>query len=168
MITAGWTRVINSKTLLETRVGGIYVRKDYVPNSGDYVTPGHIDIETGISSVNRTSAAARDNQNKMNINVTLSHAATDFIKGTHDFKFGVQTTPWNSSTYRGAFASDLLLYDLGSAPYSAEPGTVCARRQDADLRRLRAGRLDRQQPPEPEPRPALRAHHRRRCRRWSS
>ena len=119
VITAGWTRVINSRTLLETRVGGIYVRKDYVPNSGDYVTPGHIDIETGISSVNRTSAAARDNQNKMNVNVTLSHAASDFIRGTHDFKFGVQTTPWNSSTYRGAFASDLLFYDLGTAPYYA-------------------------------------------------
>jgi hypothetical protein len=119
VITGGWTRIINSKTLLETRVGGIYVRKDYVPNSGDYVTPGHIDIETGISSVNRTSAAARDNQNKMNINVTLSHAATDFIKGTHDFKFGVQTTPWNSSSYRGAFANDLLFYDLGTAPYYA-------------------------------------------------
>jgi len=117
VITAGWTRVINSRTLLETRVGGIYVRKDYVPNSGDFVTPGHIDIETGISSVNRTSAAARDNQNKMNVNVTLSHAASDFIRGTHDFKFGVQTTPWNSSTYRGAFASDLLFYDLGTAPY---------------------------------------------------
>jgi carboxypeptidase family protein/TonB-dependent receptor-like protein len=119
VITAGWTRVINSRTLFELRAGGIFVRKDYVPNSGDYVTPGHIDIETGISSVNRTSAAARDNQNKMNINVTLSHAASDFIRGSHDFKFGVQTTPWNSSTYRGAFASDLLLYDFGSAPYYA-------------------------------------------------
>ena len=50
-------------TLLETRVGGIYVRKDYVPNSGDYVTPGHIDIATGISSVNgATRRAALDNQ----------------------------------------------------------------------------------------------------------
>jgi hypothetical protein len=119
VITAGWTRVMSSRTLLEVRAGGIFVRKDYVPNSGDYVTPGHIDILTGISSVNRTSAAARDNQDKMNINVTLSHAASDFIRGTHDFKFGVQTTPWNRSTYRGAFASDLLFYDLGTAPYYA-------------------------------------------------
>ena len=119
VITAGWTRVMNSRTLLEVRAGGLFVRKDYVPNSGDYVTPGHIDILTGISSVNRTSAAARDNQDKMNINVTLSHAAQDFIRGTHDFKFGVQTTPWNRSSYRGAFASNLLLYDLGSAPYYA-------------------------------------------------
>jgi len=119
VVTAGWTRVVNSRTLLEVRAGGIFVRKDYVPNSGDYVTPGHIDILTGISSVNRTSAAARDNQDKMNINVTLSHAAQDFIRGTHDFKFGVQTTPWNRSNYRGAFASNLLLYDLGAAPYYA-------------------------------------------------
>jgi len=119
VVTAGWTRVINSRTLLEVRAGGLFVRKDYVPNSGDYVTPGHIDIRTGISSVNRTSAAARDNQDKMNINVTMSHAAQDFIRGTHDFKFGVQTTPWNRSSYRGAFASNLLLYDLGTAPYYA-------------------------------------------------
>jgi outer membrane receptor protein involved in Fe transport len=62
-------------------------------------------------------AAARDNQNKMNINVKLSTLVRDLIKGAHDFKFGVQTTPWNSSTYRGAYANNQLFYDLAGGPY---------------------------------------------------
>jgi outer membrane receptor protein involved in Fe transport len=119
VITTGWTHVFGDSTLLEARAGGIFVRKDYLPVSGDYVTPGHLDLATGNVSVNRFEAAQRDNQNKMSINVKVSTLVRDFIKGTHDFKFGVQTSPWNSSTYRGAYASNMLLYDLEAEPYYA-------------------------------------------------
>lgn len=130
VLTAGWTHVFGSAALLETRAGGIFVRKDYLPTSGDYVTPGRIDLATGNASVNRVEAAARDHQNKMSINVKLSALVQDFIKGSHDFKFGVQTTPWNSSSYRGAYASNQLLYDLRGAPYYAltqEPYALAGR-----------------------------------------
>ena len=119
VITTGWTHVFGNSSLLEARAGGIYVRKDYLPVSGDYVTPGHLDLATGNVSVNRFEAAQRDHQNKMSINVKVSTLVRDFIKGTHDFRFGVQTSPWNSSTYRGAYASNQLLYDLDAEPYYA-------------------------------------------------
>lgn len=117
VITTGWTHTFGNSTLLEARAGGIYVRKDYLPVSGDLTTPGRIDLATGNASVNRVEAAARDNQNKMSINVKLSTLVRDLIKGSHDFKFGVQTTPWNSSTFRGAYANNQLFYDLAGAPY---------------------------------------------------
>ena len=117
VVTAGWTHTFGNSSLLEARAGGIYVRKDYLPTSGDLRTPGRIDLATGNASVNRPEAAARDNQNKMNINVKVSTLVRDFITGSHEFKFGVQTTPWNSSKYRGAYANNQLLYDLAGAPY---------------------------------------------------
>src|SRR5204863_328469 len=49
--------------------------------------------------------------------VKISHTATDFLKGTHEFKFGVQTAPWNTSIARGSYASGTKFYDLGGDPY---------------------------------------------------
>ena len=119
VVTAQWNHIFNSTTLLDVKGGGVYINKDYVPQQGDLVTPGHWDILTGAASVNRPYANIRDLENRQNINATLSHTATDFIKGTHEFKFGVQTTPWNTSTIRGGYASGKLFYDLGTAPYYA-------------------------------------------------
>jgi hypothetical protein len=119
IVTTRWTHVFNNSTLLEARVGGVYVRKDYVPESGDLQTPGHVDLATGNSSVNRVFPNNRDNQNKTNVNATLSHTASDFLKGTHEFKFGVQTAPWNTATTRGGYAQGTKFYDLNGKPYYA-------------------------------------------------
>ena len=117
VILARWTHMFGSKTMLEVAGGGIHVRKRNVAVSGDLTTPGHVDLETGITSVNYASPNQLDNQNKTNLNVKVAHTATDFVKGTHEFKFGVQTTPWNESIQRGAYASGTKFYDLGGAPY---------------------------------------------------
>jgi len=117
VITAQWNHIFNSSTLLDVKGGGVYINKDYLPQQGDRVTPGHWDVLTGAASVNRPYANTRDLENRQNINATLSHTATDFLKSTHEFKFGVQTTPWNTSTARGGYASGKLFYDLGTAPY---------------------------------------------------
>jgi outer membrane receptor protein involved in Fe transport len=119
VVTARWTHIFGSATLFELKTGGVFVRKDYIPTSGDLDTPGHVDLATGNTSVNRAFPNNRDNQNKMNINATLSHTATEFLKGTHEFKFGVQTAPWNEASSRGAYASGQKLYDLAGAPYYA-------------------------------------------------
>jgi len=117
VVIAQWSHTFGSATLLEVKGGGVYINKDYVPQIGDRITPGHIDVLTGASSVNRTSANTRDLENRQNLNASLSHTATDFLKGTHEFKFGVQTTPWNTSTIRGGYASGRMFYDLGTQPY---------------------------------------------------
>ena len=117
VVTARWTHIFNNVTMLEVKGGGVYVRKDYIPTSGNLTLPGHIDLATGNASVNRPLPNNRDNQNKTNVNATLAHTASDFIKGTHEFKFGVQTAPWNTATTRGGYASGTKFYDLAGKPY---------------------------------------------------
>ena len=117
VVIARWTRTFGSSTMLEVAGGGVYVRKTNTAVSGDLDRPGHVDLSTGITSVNWASANMSDRQNKTNLNVKLAHTATDFLKSTHEFKFGVQTAPWNSAIARGSYASGTKFYDLGGKPY---------------------------------------------------
>jgi outer membrane receptor protein involved in Fe transport len=84
-----WTRSFGSKTFLEARGGGIYIRDHFDPHSGDFTTPGHVDNGTGESSVNATNAT-RQNQNQTTLAATMTHHADAFVTGSHDFKFGAQ------------------------------------------------------------------------------
>jgi outer membrane receptor protein involved in Fe transport len=87
---ARWTHTIGTKSLLEVKGGGIYIRDRFDPHSGDFTTPGHVDSGTGVASVNTTELHTRQNQNQTSVAATLSRSADNFIKGSHDFKFGVQ------------------------------------------------------------------------------
>jgi len=51
--------------------------------------PGHVDDSTGIHSVNYPWRLQEDSP-RYSANVALSHHADDFIKGSHDFKFGLE------------------------------------------------------------------------------
>lgn len=117
VVIARWTHVFGSATMLEVAGGGVYVRKTNTAVSGDLDTPGHVDLGTGITSVNWPFANMSDRQNKTNVNAKVSHTATDFLKGTHEFKFGVQTAPWNAAVARGSYASGNKYYDLNGKPY---------------------------------------------------
>jgi carboxypeptidase family protein/TonB-dependent receptor-like protein len=117
VVIARWTHTFGSATMLEVAGGGVYVRKTNTAVSGDLDTPGHVDLGTGITSVNWPFANMSDHQNKTNINAKMSHTATDFLKGTHEFKFGVQTAPWNTAIARGSYASGTKYYDLSGKPY---------------------------------------------------
>jgi hypothetical protein len=119
IITTRWTHMFGSATMLEVKGGGVYVRKDYVPRSNNYTTPTHLDQLTGIYSGNKADPVYRDHQNKTSIYATMSHTANDFIAGTHEFKFGVQTAPWNTATARGSYIGGAKYYDLGNQPYYA-------------------------------------------------
>jgi outer membrane receptor protein involved in Fe transport len=119
VITTRYTHMFGNATMFEAKAGGVFVRKDYLPVSGNLDVPGRTDLETGLTSVNRVEPTYRDHQNKMNINATLAHTATEFIRGTHEFKFGVQTAPWNTATARGAYIGGTRIYDSGGAPYYA-------------------------------------------------
>jgi outer membrane receptor protein involved in Fe transport len=85
-----WTRTFGNKTLFEVKGGGIYIRDHFDPHSGDFTTPGHVDSGTGVASVNTTELHTQQNQNQTTLSATLTRNADDFIKGSHDFKFGVQ------------------------------------------------------------------------------
>jgi hypothetical protein len=127
-VTARWAHTFGSATMLEVKGGGVYVRKGNVPFSGDFTTPGHFDLATGNNTVNR-GYQNRTYQNKTNLNATLAHTATDFLKGTHEFKFGVQTA-YGVAIDNLAYASGMKLYDFGGAPSYAlfrEPYSVGAR-----------------------------------------
>ena len=117
VVIARWTHAFGSATMLEVAGGGVYVRKTNTAVSGDLDTPGHFDLATGITSVNWAFPNMSDYQNKTNLNAKVSHTATDFLKGTHEFKFGVQTAPWNTAIARGSYASGKKFYDLGGKPY---------------------------------------------------
>ena len=117
VVIARWTHAFGSATMLEVAGGGVYVRKTNTAVSGDLNTPGHVDLGTGITSVNWAFPNMSDYQNKTNVNAKVSHTASDFLKGTHEFKFGVQTAPWNTAIARGSYASGTKFYDLNVKPY---------------------------------------------------
>ncbi len=90
IIVGRWTRTFGNKTLFEAKGGGIYIRDHFDPHSGDFSTPGHVDVGTGAASVNTTELHTQQNQNQTTASATLTRNADDFIRGSHDFKFGVQ------------------------------------------------------------------------------
>src|SRR5207245_1694780 len=85
-----WTHVLGSGTALQIKGGGIYIRDNITPFTDDFQTSGRTDLATGISTRNATSAT-HFLQNRTTIDASVAHTASDFIKGSHDFKFGVQT-----------------------------------------------------------------------------
>src|SRR4051812_20606764 len=90
VLTSQYTHTLGSSTLFEARAGGIYIRDNFTPVSDDFTTPGRTDQGTGFQSVNGTTGS-KQFHNRTTIDASLSHTASDFLKGSHDFKFGVQT-----------------------------------------------------------------------------
>ncbi len=117
VLTARWTRTIGHATALEVKGGGIYIRDRFDPISDNFTTSGHTDQGTGIATTNATQAQ-RSYQNRTTIDAALSHNANDFIKGSHDFKFGVQVSSATQisdvSVFNGASYND-----RSGAPYQA-------------------------------------------------
>ena len=73
--------------------------------------------------------ASQFRQNRTTVDASLAHSASDFLKGSHDFKFGVQTmlatTQTNTLIMGGAYFTD-----LNTAPYLAvfrDPAVTGAR-----------------------------------------
>jgi outer membrane receptor protein involved in Fe transport len=115
---ARWTRTMSGSTVLELKGGGNYIRDNITPFSDDFTTSGRTDIGTGFSSVNATSANHYI-QNRTTVDTSLGHHASNVIKGSHDFKVGVQTmyatTQTNTLTIGGASYTD-----SNGAPFQAD------------------------------------------------
>jgi outer membrane receptor protein involved in Fe transport len=117
VLTSQYTHTFGSATLFEARAGGIYIRDNFTPVSDDFVTPGRTDQATGFSVANALTGS-KQFHNRTTIDASLSHSASDFLKGSHDFKFGVQTAYATQRTVSIRF-SNVSYTDLNSAPYLA-------------------------------------------------
>jgi outer membrane receptor protein involved in Fe transport len=71
----------------------------------------------GTSSVNGQTGS-KQFHNRTTIDASVSHSASDFLKGSHDFKFGVQTAYATQRTVSIRF-SNVSYTDLNAAPYLA-------------------------------------------------
>src|SRR5206468_8347601 len=110
VLAAHFTHTFGSKTLLEAKGGGIYIRDNFTPFTDDFATPGRSDSGTGFSLVNATTGS-RQVHNRTTLDASLAHSGAGFIKGTHDLKVGVQdvyaTQVTNTLTFSNVSYSDL-------------------------------------------------------------
>lgn len=111
-------KVLSSDTILSLAYGG-YTGYYYLdPNEG-YDIPGHFDGATGLYSQNSYYFYLAD-RDRQQANASVSHHAADFLKGDHDFKFGMEI---ERSTVRSryGYTTGVWFYDNY---YSADdPGT---------------------------------------------
>ncbi len=118
VIAIRWAHVFSANTLLEVKGGGlpnINSRED--PVTDDFDTPGHYDWGTGMSTVNN-SGSWMSHQRKTQVAAALTHYADDFIKGSHDFKFGVQILrSFDTSFWK--YSGDVYYYDYYGEAYYA-------------------------------------------------
>jgi len=115
VFNSSWASTISPNTLLELKLG--YNKKnqgDNVPKQGEDV-PGHFDIFTNKHTVN-ASYFGRNRDEDYHGNAHLSHYASDFLKGSHDFKFGVEYTHSSPSSVYG-YCGGKYYIDYAGAPY---------------------------------------------------
>lgn len=109
---ASWVSILRPDTVLDVRYSGYSARFDIKPRNGQ--TPGHVDV-TGILSANyyryRLSDRARNQ-----VNASVSHYAQNFIKGSHDFKFGIEYEHSNADR-KEYYPGGMYYYDYYGAPY---------------------------------------------------
>jgi outer membrane receptor protein involved in Fe transport len=117
VLTSRWTRTMGNATALEVKGGGIYIRDRLDPISDDFSTSGRTDQTTGIATANAPQAQ-RIYQNRTTVDATLSHNANDFIRGSHDFKFGVQVSSATQINNVSVF-NNVSYNDRAGAPYQA-------------------------------------------------
>ena len=78
---------LTDRTFLEVKALGYWAPQDMKAIKGTDL-PGHYDDQTGMYSVN-TPWYYRGEADRYTVAATLSHHADNFLKGSHDFKMGV-------------------------------------------------------------------------------
>jgi hypothetical protein len=108
-----WISLFSDRTNFEGSVGGIYNHSNAVEDNPDL--SGHQDLGTNIYSVNALTRG-KINESRVQLNAVLSHYASDFLHGAHDFRFGVEFERANSTqvdTNNGNWE----YWDFFGAPY---------------------------------------------------
>jgi hypothetical protein len=115
---ANLTHVVSDATFWDFRFTGFVSPNDYArPNSPDPTLAWRRDIATGIASGGSYSNGSFT-QTRLNVAYKVTHYATDFMGGDHDFKFGIQYSHGSSrQTY--AYPGGGHYYDYDGEPYYA-------------------------------------------------
>jgi hypothetical protein len=111
------TSILGPNTILEFKVGGWFVNDNWKPMDGNLNEPLYRDIATGVDA-NGIWSWSESKYTKLQVNAAVSHYADDFIRGHHDFKFGVQYTRGSAKNI-GSYSGGVVYYLYDGAPYCA-------------------------------------------------
>ena len=114
-----WKALLSRNTILNVSYGGYDGYYDLHPHNG-YVVAGRLDAETGFYNSNSRFYYLADRKRNQVV-AAVSHYADDFIKGSHDFKFGMEI---ERSTLRSRYGypAGAWFYD-NYHYYGDDPGT---------------------------------------------
>ncbi len=97
VLNANYTHIFGPKTFLDVKIGGFWGYYYLEPESGRDAIAYY--DEYGYNTGN-SPYWYMANRFRAQVNAHLSHYAENFIKGSHDFKFGVEIEKdWNQSLY---------------------------------------------------------------------
>jgi hypothetical protein len=113
---ADLTHIVSPNTFWDARVSGYYWTGKNVPNF-DYSSPAHLDLATGVWSGGSIWFASASESRSV-AHGKVSHYATDFLHGDHDFKFGVQFVAARTDQAWGR-PGGAIYYDYYGEPYLA-------------------------------------------------
>jgi hypothetical protein len=113
-----YLHIFSDKTFMEAKLSG-YVGYYYLePEEGRDIS-GHRDLVTGWNTVNAGYHYLAD-RSHYQVNASVSHHAEDFIKGSHDFKFGVEVEKnWVRNRYGYNGKNSIVYADSNGQPYMA-------------------------------------------------
>ncbi len=113
-----WRSMFSSDTVFNLSYGG-YDGYYYLDPQNGYGIAGHYDGASGLYSVNSTYYYLADRARNQ-VNASISHYADDFIKGDHDFKFGMEL---ERSTLRSRYGFPTGVWFYDNYGYYDDPGT---------------------------------------------
>jgi hypothetical protein len=96
-LNASYLHVFSDTTFLEARAGGFY---RFSHEGGSSEPAAHYDMVTEMITGN-TPEFWKNIRKRIDFNANVSHHAEDFIKGSHDFKIGVEYGRMPSHDWRG-------------------------------------------------------------------
>jgi outer membrane receptor protein involved in Fe transport len=107
--SAAYTGILSSNTLVEVRYAGFYVKHNAgtgEPAGGEQIGTRFEDRDTGDIS-GAIFGWYEYHANRTTVNGKVSHHASDFLGGSHDFKFGLQ---YNDAPATGLYAINDRVY----------------------------------------------------------
>jgi len=113
-----WRSMISADTVFNLSYGG-YDGYYYLDPQNGYDVAGRYDGSTGLYNTNSYYYYLADRARNQ-VNASLSHYADDFIKGDHDFKFGMEL---ERSTLRSRFGYPTGVWFYDNYGYYDDPGT---------------------------------------------
>jgi len=103
------TSILSQNTIFDLKIGGWIVKDNWKPMDNNLDEPCHFNGATG-EYRNGIWGWGEWTYTKLQVNASLSHFADDFIKGNHEFKFGVQFNRGSSNGF-WSYSGGVVYYD---------------------------------------------------------